>query len=75
MALGYREVMFIGIMLVVVVFLVGGIVWLIGTASKASKVPVRSVAERLAELEALRKAGQITTAEYEQQRAAIVSSI
>jgi hypothetical protein len=73
--IGFQELMVILGMLAVMVLLVAGIVWLIGTASKPPKVPPRSAAERLAELESLRKAEKITAAEYEKQRAAIVSSI
>jgi hypothetical protein len=75
MGIGYRELMLILGMLAVMVLLVAGIVWLIGTASKSPKVTPRSTSERLAELEALRKADRITAAEYEKQRAAIVSSV
>ena len=75
MGLGYREVMLLLGMLFVMVLMVAGIVWLIGTASKPSKIATRSAAERLAELESLRKADKITAAEYEKQRAAIVASV
>jgi uncharacterized membrane protein len=62
-------------MLLLMVLIVAGIVWLVGTASKPSRGITRSAAERRAELESLRKAGQITAAEYEKQRAAIVASV
>jgi len=75
MGLGYKEVMVLLSMLLMMVLIVAGIVWLVGTASKPSKVITRSAAERLSELESLRKAGQITAAEYEKQRAAIVASV
>jgi hypothetical protein len=75
MALGYREVMLLLGMLAVMVLLIAGIVWLVGTASKSPKVAMRSASERLAELESLRKADRISAAEYEKQRAAIVASI
>lgn len=75
MGLGYREVMILLVMLAFMVLIVAGIVWLIGSASKSPKVPLRSASERLAELEALKRAEQITAAEYEKQRAAIVSSV
>jgi uncharacterized membrane protein len=75
MGLGYREVMILLGMLLMMVLIVAGIVWLVGTASKPSKVITRSAAERLAELESLRNGGQITAAEYEKQRAAIVASV
>ena len=75
MAIGFRELIVIMIMLGCMALIIAGIVWLIGSVSKSSKVPMRSAAERLAELEALRKANQITAAEYERQRSAIVSSV
>lgn len=75
MGIGYKELMIVLGMLGVMVLLVAGIVWLIGTASKPPRVTMRSAAERLDELEALRKADRITAAEYEKQRAAIVSSV
>jgi uncharacterized membrane protein len=75
MGIGYRELMLLLGMLLLMVLIVAGIVWLVGTASKPSRGVTRSAAERLAELESLRKAGQITAAEYEKQRAAIVASV
>ena len=75
MGIGFRELIVILIMLGIMGLLVAGIVWLVGTASKPSRSPVRSVAERLSELDSLKKAGQITDAEYERQRAVIVSSV
>jgi hypothetical protein len=75
MGLGYKEVMVLLSMLLMMVLIVAGIVWLVGTASKPSKAITRSAAERLAELESLRNGGQITAAEYEKQRAAIVASV
>jgi Na+-transporting methylmalonyl-CoA/oxaloacetate decarboxylase gamma subunit len=75
MGIGFRELLVILGMLAIVVLMLVGLVWLIGTASKSSKVTPRSASERLAELESLRKADQITAAEYEKQRAAIVASV
>jgi hypothetical protein len=75
MGIGFRELLVILGMLAVVVLMLAGLVWLIGTASKSSRVAPRSASERLAELESLRKAEQITAAEYEKQRAAIVASV
>jgi hypothetical protein len=79
MGIGYKELMILlgllGVMVVLVAAIVAGIVWLIGTASKPSKAITRSASERLAELESLRKTEQITAAEYEKQRAAIVASV
>ena len=75
MGIGYRELLLLLGMLLVMVLMVAGIVWLIGTASRPSKAIARSTSERLAELESLRNGGQITAAEYEKQRAAIVASV
>ena len=75
MGIGYREVLLLLGMLLIMVLMVAGIVWLIGTASRPSRAIARSTAERLAELESLKKTGQITAAEYEKQRAAIVASV
>ena len=75
MGLGYREVMLLLGMLLVMVLIVAGIVWSVGRASKSSRAITRSTAERLAELESLRNTGQITAAEYEKQRATIVASV
>ena len=75
MGIGFRELIVILIMLAVMGLLLAGIVWLVGTASKPSRSAVRTVAERLAELESLKKAGQITDAEYDRQRAVIISSV
>jgi hypothetical protein len=46
MGIGFRELIFILIMLGVMVLLVAGIVWLIGTASKPPNVTPRSASER-----------------------------
>jgi outer membrane lipoprotein-sorting protein len=75
MGIGYRESLILVGMLVFMLLMVAGIVWLIGTASKPPKEVPRSASERLAELESLRNTEQITAAEYEKQRAAIVSSV
>ena len=72
MGIGYRELI---VLVVIMVLLVVGIVGLVRAASRPPKVNARSAADRLAELEALRRAEQITDAQYERQRAAIVSSI
>ncbi len=72
--IGFRELIFIVVIFVFIVPIIVGIVFLIRAASKPSK-PSRSVAQRLAELESLRNAQQITAAEYDKQRAAIVSSV
>jgi hypothetical protein len=79
MGIGYKELMILlgalAVAVLLVAGLIAGLIWLIGTASRSPKVPPRSAAERLSELESLRKADQITAAEYEKQRAAIVASV
>jgi hypothetical protein len=75
--IGFWELIAILIMLGVMALFTAGLVWLLvrifGKSARGSAA--RTVAERLAELESLRKAEQITASEYEKQRAAIVSSI
>jgi hypothetical protein len=75
MGIGYREVLLLLAMIAFMVLIIAGIVWLIGSVSKSARVAPQSASERLSELESLRKANQITAAEYERQRAAIVSSV
>jgi hypothetical protein len=75
MGIGYRELLLLLVMIAFMVLIIAGIVWLTGSVSKSSKVAPRSASGRLSELESLRKANQITAAEYERQRAAIVSSV
>ena len=70
--LGYKEVMILLVLFAVIAFVV---IMIVRSSSKPSRVTARTVAERLAELEGLRNAGQITAAEYEKQRAVIVSSV
>lgn len=71
MGIGFKELL---ILFPVMVLVVVAVVWALRSASKPSRGH-RTVAERLAELEALRKAEQITATEYERQRATIVSSV
>ena len=71
MGIGYRELMILLVLFAVIVVVV---VMIVRSAGK-SRVSARTVTERLAELESLRNAGQITAAEYEKQRASIVSSV
>jgi uncharacterized membrane protein len=72
MGIGYKEAMILLVVLAVIVIVV---VVMLRSAGKSSRVSMRSATERLAELESLRKANQITAAEYERQRAAIISSV
>ena len=75
--IGFWEMIAILVMLGVMALFAAGLVWLLvrmfGKSARSSAAC--PVAERLAELESLRKAEQITASEYEKQRAAIVSSI
>jgi cytochrome c-type biogenesis protein CcmH/NrfG len=75
--IGFWELIAILVMLGVMALFAAGLVWLLVRIFRKSarSSTVRPVAERLAELESLRKAEQITASEYEKQRAAIVSSI
>lgn len=77
MAIGLWELIAILVMLAVMALFAAGLVWVLvrifGKSARGSAG--RSVAERLAELESLRKAELITAAEYEKQRAAIVASV
>jgi hypothetical protein len=75
--IGFREMIAILVMLGVLALFAAGMIWLLVRifAKSARGTAARPVAERLAELESLRKAEQITASEYEKQRAAIVSSI
>ena len=73
MGIGFRELMVLMILAAVGVVI---ILLIIRSAGKSiAATGRRTVAERLAELESLRKAEQITAAEYEKQRATIVSSV
>lgn len=72
--IGIRELILLMILFGITVIVVIGIVWGLRSASKPLR-PSRTAAERLAELESLRKAEQITATEYERQRAAIVASV
>lgn len=72
MGIGIKELM---ILLVVFAVIIVVVVMIVRSSSKPSRVTGRTVAERLAELEVLRNAGQVTAAEYEKQRATIVSSV
>lgn len=75
MAIGIRELMLL--LLFGVAVIVGGAIWFFGRSAGRSTAQrnQRPVARRLAELESLRQAGQISADEYEKQRASIISSI
>jgi hypothetical protein len=75
MGIGIRELMLLFLFGVAVI--VGGALWFFGRSARRSNAQRghRPVAGRLAELESLRQAGQISTDEYEKQRASIISSV
>lgn len=75
MAIGIRELMLL--LLFGVAVIVGGVIWFFGRSARRATAQrsQRPVAGRLAELESLRQAGQISTDEYEKQRASIISGV
>lgn len=76
MGIGYRELLVLLFLFAVPIILIGG-VWLVRrlTASSNPQGGHRRVAERLSELGSLRQSGQISAAEYEKQRASIISRV
>lgn len=74
MAIGFRELL---ILLPLFVLLIAAAIWLIIRLSRgsSSRGGQRSAAGRLAELDSLRKDGQISPDEYEKQRVTIISHI
>jgi Flp pilus assembly protein protease CpaA len=77
MAIGFRELIVLMVLFAVACIVIGGVVWLAVRGSRASSQSgsQRPVADRLAELESLRRAGQISTDEHDKRRAQIISSI
>lgn len=77
MGIGFRELIVLGLLFAVPAMVIGGVVWLATRRKRVSPPPggQRPVADRLAELESLRRAGQISTDEYDQQRASIIARI
>ena len=75
MGIGIRELMLL--LLFGAAVIVGGAIWFFGRSARRSTAQrnQRPAAGRLAELESLRQAGQITTDEYEKQRASIISDV
>jgi hypothetical protein len=75
MGIGIRELMLLLLFGVAVV--VGGAIWFFGRSAGRSIAQrgQRPAAGRLAELESLRQAGQISTDEYQKQRASIISCV
>ena len=76
MGIGYRELLVLLFLMGLMVLVVAGIIWvLIRVFRNSAHATTRPAAERLAELESLRKAEQITASEYEKRRAQILASI
>lgn len=75
MGIGYRELIVLMVLFAVACIVIVGALWLVLRRNKASPKVQRTVADRLAELESLQRAGHITTGEYEKQRASIISDV
>jgi hypothetical protein len=75
MAIGIIELMLLLVLGVAVI--VGGAIWFFRRSARRSTAQraQRPMAARLAELESLRQAGQISADEYEKQRASVISGI
>lgn len=77
MAIGFQEPMVLMLLFAVPCIALGGVIWLVSRRSSGSLSPGRQrpIADRLAELESLRRAGQISADEYAKQRSSIISCI
>jgi hypothetical protein len=77
MGIGFRELIVLMVLFALPCIVIVGAVWLVLRRNRASSSPKvqRSAADRLAELESLRRAGHISTVEYEKQRASIISDV
>lgn len=77
MAIGFRELMVLMFLLTLSGIVAVGAVWLVSRRNRgrASLDRQRPTADRLAELESLRRAGHISTDEYEKQRTSIISAV
>jgi len=73
MGIGFGELIVLMFLLAVII----GVTWLVIRLNKGRSSPgsQRSASDRLTELESLRRAGHISTDEYEKQRASIISSV
>ena len=76
MGIGFRELIVL-LFLFTVPCIVIVVIWLLKRRNRGSSLRgnQRPTAERLAELESLRRAGHISTGEYEAQRASIISGV
>jgi cytochrome c-type biogenesis protein CcmH/NrfG len=77
MGLGFREMLFLLFLLALGALFIACIVWFANRSGRNSYVNARPrpTADRLAELESLRQAGQISSEEYEKHRASIISDV
>ena len=77
MGIGFRELIVLMFLFAVLCIAIVGAIWLATrrNRSRSSLGSQRPAADRLAELESLRQAGHISTAEYEKQRASIISGV
>ena len=77
MGIGYRELIVLMMLFAVPCIVIVGAIWLVTRRNRGSSSPgnQRPAADRLAELESLRRAGHINTGEYEKQRASIISGV
>jgi hypothetical protein len=77
MGIGFRELIILMLLFAVTCIAIVGVGWLIIRRNRGPSSPgsQRPAADRLAELESLRRAGQISTGEYEKQRASIISGV
>ena len=75
MGIGYRELIVLLFLFIVPCIVI--VIWLVKRRNRGSSLRgnQRPTAERLAELESLRRAGHISTGEYEAQRASIISGV
>lgn len=71
MAIGFRELIVLMLLSGIPLLLIGVAVWWIVRWIKRPRL----AADRLAELETLRRAGTINADEYEKQRALIIASV
>jgi hypothetical protein len=76
--MGYRELLILLFLLTAPVAVVAIAVFWVATRSRKqanAQGSQRSAAARLAELDALRDSGRISSAEYDRQRSAIIASV
>lgn len=70
--IGFYELLALAVFLCGIAASIGVLVWIL---RRVFAGPRRTPTRRLAELDAMRKNGQITAAEYDRQRAAIIGDV